>query len=123
LILLRIGNDDIDPVRVGELNMAQWGAALDRVLAYRAAGRDDKFYDIGFATFQADPIAEIRGLYAWLGREFSEETEQRMQAWRADNPRDQHGTHEYDGAEFGLTDERLAVRFGAYRVRFDALLH
>jgi hypothetical protein len=103
--------------------MSQWGAALDRVLAYRAAGRDDKFYDIGFTTFQADPIAEIRGLYAWLGREFTKETEQRMQAWRADNPRDQHGTHEYDGAEFGLTDERLAFRFGAYRARFDSFLH
>jgi Sulfotransferase family len=123
LILLRVGNDDIDPVRVGELNMAQWSAALDRVLAYRAAGRDDKFYDIGFTRFQADPIAEIRGLYAWLGREFTEETEQQMQAWRADNPRDQHGTHEYDGAEFGLTDKRLTERFGAYRARFDSFLH
>jgi hypothetical protein len=120
-ILLQMGNDDIDPVQVGALNMEQWGAALDRVLAYRDDGRDGKFYDIGFTAFQADPIAEIRGLYAWLGREFTDETEQRMEAWRADNPRE--GTHEYDSADFGLSEQRLAERFGAYRGRFDAFLH
>ena len=45
-----------------------------------------------------------------------------MHAWRADNPRDKHGTHEYDGAEFGLTEDRLAERFRAYRARFRAVL-
>jgi len=120
-LLLQVGNEGIDPLEVGELNMQQWGTALDRVLAFRAAGRDEQFYDIGFTAFQADPIAEIRGLYAWLGRDFTDETEQRMHAWRAENPRDKHGTHEYDGTEFGLTDERLAERFRAYRTRFDSL--
>ena len=66
--LLQMGSDDIDPVAVGDLNMRQWGTAIDRVLAFRASGRDDKFYDIGFTAFQADPIAEIRALYDWLGR-------------------------------------------------------
>ncbi len=116
--LLQMSSEGIDPVAVGDLNMHQWGAAIDRVLAFRAAGRDDHFYDIGFAPFQSDPIAEIRGLYEWLGRDFTEETEQRMLQWRADNPRDKHGGHEYDGEEFGLSDDRLADRFGAYRARF-----
>ena len=98
--------------------MQQWGTAIDRVLAFRASGRDDAFYDIGFTPFQADPIAEITGLYDWLGRELTPATEARMRAWLADNPRDKHGSHQYDGAEFGLTDERLAERFGAYRERF-----
>ena len=120
--LLQMGSDDIDPVAVGELNMQQWGTAIDRVLAFRASGRDDAFYDIGFTPFQADPIAEITGLYDWLGRELTPATEARMRAWSADNPRDKHGSHQYDGAEFGLTDERLAERFGAYRERFRAYL-
>jgi hypothetical protein len=117
-VLLRMGSDDIDPVAVGDLNMEQWGAAIDRVLAYRAAGRDDRFYDIGFGSFQGDMIGEIRGLYDWLGRDFTDETEARMEQWRVDNPRDKHGGHQYDGAEFGLTEERLAARFGPYRERF-----
>jgi Sulfotransferase family len=121
--LLRMSSDDIDPFAVGDLNMQQWGTAIDRILAFRSAGRDDKFYDIGFAPFQADPIAEVRGLYEWLGRDLTSDTEQRMCAWRADNPRDKHGTHQYDGAEFGLSDDRLADRFGEYQARFSAYLH
>jgi hypothetical protein len=122
LVLLRVGNPDIDPLQVGDLNVEQWGTALDRVLAFRTGSRDEKFHDVGFTAFQADQIGQIRGLYAWLGRELTADTEQRMRAWQADNPRDKHGAHEYDGAEFGLTDDRLAERFGAYRERFDTLL-
>ena len=121
--LLGMGSDDTDPFAVGDLNMQQWGTAIDRILAFRSAGRDDKFYDIAFVPFQADPIAEVRGLYEWLGRELTNETEQRMRAWRDDNPRDKHGSHQYDGAEFGLSDDRLADRFGEYRKRFSAYLH
>ena len=102
--------------------MEQWGAALDRSLAFRADGREGKFFDIGFTAFQADPSAQIRMLYEWLGRDLTPETEQRMRAWRDENPRDQHGTHRYDGADFGLTEEALATRFGAYRERFGPLL-
>jgi hypothetical protein len=120
--MLNMGNDDVDPLEVGDLNMDQWGTALDRVLEFRAAGRDDRFYDIGFAPFQADPIDEIRGLYKWLGRDLTDETEQRMNQWRADNPRDKHGAHDYDGAQFGITESRLQDRFGAYRARFAEFL-
>lgn len=120
--MLQGGNTDVDPIEVGDLNVDQWGAALDRVLAFRDSGRDHKFFDMGFKAFQADPIAEIGKLYDWMGLALTEETKARMQAWREDNPRDKHGTHEYDAAEFGLTEAKLAARFGAYRERFGPLL-
>jgi len=116
--MLQGGNVDVDPHEIGQLNIDQWGTALDRVLAFRAAGHDDRFYDIGFSAFQADPIAQIRGLYAWLGEELTTETEAAMRAWRDDNPRDKYGTHEYDASDFGITEDKLAARFGAYRERF-----
>jgi Sulfotransferase family len=121
--LLSMGNPDIDPLYVGELNMYQWGIALDRMLAFRQdPARDARFFDIGFTTFQADPIAEMRRLYDWLGDDLTQDTIDRMLAWRADNPKDKHGAHQYDGAQFGLTADVLARRFGAYRDRFGALL-
>lgn len=121
-VILRMGNEGIDARAVGALNMGQWGPAIDRLLAFRDAGRDDKFYDIAFRDFQTDPIAEVRGLYRWLGRELSPEIEQRMRAWWDANPRDQHGSHEYDAAEYGFAEAVLAERFGAYRARFGPLL-
>lgn len=121
--LLSMGNPDIDPVYVGELNMSQWGIALDRMLDFRRdPARDARFLDIGFTQFQADPIAEMRRLYDWLGDELTQDTIDRMLAWRADNPKDKHGAHTYDGAQFGITEDALAARFGAYRDRFGALL-
>lgn len=121
--LLQMGNPGIDPAYVGALNMDQWGIALDRMLAFRAdPARDARFLDIGFTTFQADPIAEVRRLYDWLGDDLDDATVERMRAWRADNPKDKHGKHEYDGAHFGITDAALAARFGAYRQRFGPLL-
>jgi hypothetical protein len=121
--MLRYGNPTIDPSYVGELNMEQWGIALDRCLAFRVdPARDAKFFDIGFTEFQADPVAEIRRLYDWLGAELADDAVDRMRAWRADNPKDKYGKHEYDGADYGITDDALHRRFGAYRARFAALL-
>ena len=121
--MLQPGNPGIDPLYVGELNMEQWGMALDRCLAFRAdPARDAKFFDIGFAAFQADPISQIRMLYEWLGDDLTADTLDRMVAWRGDNPKDKYGRHEYDGAQFGITDEALAARFTPYRARFAAYL-
>jgi hypothetical protein len=120
--LLRLTNDVVDKDEVGALNMEHWGAAIDRGMAFRAAGNDARFFDIGFAAFQADPIAEIRRLYAWLGRDLTAETASCMQVWRDENPRDRYGTHRYDGAEYGITEAALAARFAAYRERFAPLL-
>jgi hypothetical protein len=120
--LLQGGNTAVDKREVGALNMHQWGVAIDRVLAFRAAGHDEDFYDVGFAAFQADPIAEIRGLYSWLGRDLTAETEARMRRWGENNPRDQHRTHHYDTADFGFTDHALEGRFGAYRKHFGSHL-
>ena len=90
--MLQGGNPGIDPAYVGELNMEQWGIALDRILVFRHdPACDARFFDIGFTQFQADPIAEIRKLYEWLGDDLTDTTVERMLAWRADNPADKHG--------------------------------
>lgn len=120
-VMLGFMNEGIDPVAVGALNMDQWGTALDRMLAFRDETRDARFFDIGFTAFQADPIDRIRGLYAWLGSDYTPEVEAAMSAWWAGNPRD-GVRHEYHAEEFGLDDAALEARFGAYRARFGALL-
>ncbi|MFN8025765.1 MAG: sulfotransferase [Acidimicrobiia bacterium] len=119
-VMLGFMHEGIDPLAVGALNMDQWGTALDRMFAYRD-GRDDRFFDIGFTEFQADPIAQIRSLYEWIGADFTSEVEAAMLAWRAANPRD-GARHEYRAEEFGMDDASIAARFGAYRERFGPLL-
>jgi hypothetical protein len=121
--MLQSGNPDIDPRYVGELNMEQWGLALDRCLDFRRdPARDAKFFDMGFTRFQADPVSEIRKLYGWLGDPLDDRTVDAMLGWRTENPKDKYGRHDYEAADFGLTDESLQRRFGAYRERFSSLL-
>ena len=121
--MLQAGNPGTDPLYVGELNMHQWGLALDRCLTFREdPARDARFFDIGFTEFQADPISEIRKLYNWLRDDLDPRTIEGMMAWRADNPKDKYGKHEYSSADFGITDDALEKRFGAYRRRFAAYL-
>jgi hypothetical protein len=121
--MLQAGNLEIDPLYVRDVNMEQWGLALDRCLAFRQdPARDARFFDIGFTSFQADPVAEIRKLYDWLGDELTPDTVTRMRAWRDDNPKDKYGQHEYHAEDFGITDRGLQQRFGAYRQRFGPFL-
>jgi Sulfotransferase family len=121
--MLQIGNPTTDARYVGELNMEHWGLALDRCLAFRRQpDHEERFFDVGFTQFQADPIAEIRKLYEWLDDDLPQEAVDRMLAWRADNPKDKFGRHEYAGDQFGITEISLQARFGAYRQRFAPLL-
>jgi hypothetical protein len=120
--LLDVASTDVDPHEVGALNLEQWGTALDRVLEFRTGADDAQFFDLGFTRFQSDPIGQVRELYDWLGRDLSTTTEQRMLTWLAENPRDKHGVHTYDGETFGISESILASRFGAYRRRFASLL-
>ncbi len=42
-----------------------------------------------------------------------------MQPWRESAPRDKHGVHSYDPADFGIDLEALHERFRFYSERFD----
>ena len=44
--------------------------------------------------------------------------ETRMRAWRTSTPRDKHGLHEYDPADFGLDRDAIRQRFRFYSDRF-----
>ena len=115
------GNESLDPVEMGKLNMGQWTVALSRCLGFRAEGREDMFFDIGFDAFQANPIQQVRDLYSWLGRELTGETAQRMRDWWATNRRKQTPTRPNPG-DFGITEKALAAGFDPYRTRFSRFI-
>jgi hypothetical protein len=103
--------DDLDRVFIGELNVRQWSLATDRALAFREAGNDDRFYDIDFRAMQADPIGEVRGLYAWLGEPLTEEFEQRMEQWWKANSENREPSPARNPADFGLDLDAIRPRF------------
>ena len=111
-------SDDVDRMWLGAVNIEFCELGMQRVMAFRDAGNDHRFFDVRFAEFQADPWPALEGLYGWLGEEFSPEARARMAAWRDDMPRDKHGARTLDPADYGLDKAELRARFAAYCQRF-----
>ncbi|MET0271075.1 MAG: sulfotransferase [Sphingomonas sp.] len=116
--LSRAYSDAVDPAWIGETTAGFCETGMRRMIAFRDAGNDHRFLDIGFAEFQRDPLAAIARLYAWAGEALTPEAEAQMRAWRAAQPRDKHGRHTYDPADFGLDPAALRARFRFYSERF-----
>ena len=91
---------------------------MRRMIAFRDAGHDGLFFDIAFKPFMRDPFPVLHDLYAWLGEDLPPDIEQLMRDWRASTPRDKHGSHTYDAADFGIDVAALRERFGFYFDRF-----
>jgi len=115
-------SDDVDKAYMGRLNTETWELGMQRLIAFRDRGQDHRFFDIHFAPFQRDPFPVIERLYAFLGEPLTAEARARMEAWRRDTPREKHGAHRYDPADFGLDPAALRDRFRFYADRFDVLV-
>lgn len=110
--------DSPDPDYFGQLTSEQWEQSLRRLLAFRDAGNEHRFYDIAFADFQVEPVATIEGLYGFLGEPLRPETARQMQAWWETNSLDRVAAKPYRAADFGLDGDKLRRQFEFYGDRF-----
>jgi hypothetical protein len=110
--------DTPDKRWMGEVTSTACELQMRRMIAFRDAGNDHRFFDIHFAPFQKDPFPAIAQLYEFLGEDYTPEARARMVAWRQNTPRDKHGRHEYRPQDYGLSETGLRERFGFYADRF-----
>jgi hypothetical protein len=110
-------SDGIDSHYLGRLNVEQWTTAMERVLSFREAHGDDRFYDIDFRAMQRDPVGEVRALYAWLGEPVTDAFATGMERWWHTNNDDRDENIHPDATEFGLDLEEVRTRFADYRTR------
>ena len=99
---------------------AYWERSLRKTMAYRDAGNEDRFYDIGFAEMRPDPIPAIGRLYDWLGEELTDDVAARMRTWWEMNPADKQGVHDYNPEQYGIDLDELRAQFAFYNDRFNA---
>jgi hypothetical protein len=110
--------DHLDRRYLGELNVQQWSTGMERVAKFRDAGADNRFYDIDFRAMQADPVGEVRRLYAWLGEPVSDEFENRMRVWWAENAEKREPHPKAEPAAFGLDFNAIRPLFATYTDRW-----
>ena len=107
---------DIDHRWIGESNVAEWTAGMRRVLEFRDAGHDDRFFDIDFRAMHSGPIGEVAALYAWLGEPVSQEFESAMRAWWESSGETAANAHP-DPATFGIDLAAVRPQFAPYAAR------
>ena len=96
------------------------GRMVDASLDFRASAPDAKIHDLKMTDLVADPIANVREIYAFAGKDLSDATVAKMQAYLDANKRDgRAGHHKYDCRDFGLEKDAINARFAAYKARFD----
>lgn len=110
--------ETVDKAWLGAVNIEYCKEGMKRVIAFREAGNDDRFFDVRFAEFQSDPWSAIAALYRWLGEELTPEARAGMARWRDETPADKHGRRTIDPADYGLDKEALRSRFAFYREHF-----
>jgi hypothetical protein len=110
-------SDNVDLLEIGRHTRGFCELGMRRMLAFRDAGQDHRFFDIQFAPFQRDPFPILEALYAFLGEELTPEARRRMQHWRENTPRDE-GYARTDPAAFGLDAADLRRQFAFYLDRF-----
>jgi hypothetical protein len=90
---------------------------MDRAVKFRDGGAEHRFFDIDFRAMQADPVGEVRRLYAWLGEPVTDEFEARMRAWWAENAEKREPHTHADPEMFGLDLDRVRPQFDHYVTR------
>jgi hypothetical protein len=109
--------DHIDREYIGQLNVEHWSLGMQRAMRFRDGGADHRFYDIDFRAMQADPINEVRGLYAWLGEPVTDEFESRMRGWWAEAAAEREPSTHADPVAFGIDLEKVRPLFADYVAR------
>ncbi len=118
LELRKAFSDDVDLRAIGAGTSDFWALAMQRMIAFRDAGAQSRFFDIYFAPFQKDPYPSIEALYAFLGTTLSDEARAGMETWRRSGPPADRAYTRTDPTAFGLNLDALRERFRFYSKRF-----
>ncbi len=105
----------------GAYEANSWERALRKTLRFRDAGNEARFFDIGFAALQAEPLGQVEALYAWSGVELVPEVRRRMEGWWAENQR-RRRPHHYEAQSYGIDVDGLRRQFAFYNDRFSGQL-
>ncbi len=87
-------------------------------MAARERLPDDRVVDVHFHDTVTDPVGTVTRIHDHFGLEVTDAVADGVRAYLDENPRDKHGRHDYDLADFGLDHDEVSARFATYRDRF-----
>ena len=106
--------DHLDLTSIGTGAMEYWGREWQRNLETRSQLAPGSFCDIRFEDVNKNALAVAEKVCVFAGLTFDDAARNAIAQWEAANPRHKAGTHVYNGADYGLTRERVRKAYAAY---------
>lgn len=117
-VLMNI-RESVDPHELGPVVLEYLARSLERGLAARERLGPDRFVDVDYGAFVADPLGTAERIYAAFDLPLPEATRQALREHAEAHPQGRHGRHEYSLEEYGLAPEGVRERLRFYTERFD----
>ena len=108
-----IFNKDADIGYMRERFPLQLALHLARPLEM-SRSRPEDIYHLYYDDLVADPLAQMRKVYAWLGDPWTDAAAAAMRAWLEQNPQGRYGQHRYSLSQWGFTKQDLEPYFADY---------
>ncbi|MBW2666047.1 MAG: sulfotransferase [Deltaproteobacteria bacterium] len=106
--------DRVDMEYIAREQLESWSTAADAGVAYRREHGSERFFDLHFTDFMADPVGSVKRIYQHFDQVLSPEGEKCLEQWQGEHPQGKHGQHSYKKDDFGLSESEILDRFADY---------
>ena len=121
--MLREGTSpNADPHQIGRDMLELVGQHVNRLVAFdreQEAAGSARLVHVDYYALVDAPEAVMPDVFAAIDLDWTPDVEERIRAWRAENPKGKRGTHEYRLDDYGLDRASVAEAFSDYTERFD----
>lgn len=114
---LEVGDAEKRAHLIGAREVAKWAKGMRDASAVRQS-RSSQIFDVQHADFHRNPMQAVRDIYTFIGASLRPEVEAAMVSRIELAPERGHGSHDYDVAEFGLSESGIRKAFGEYSDQF-----
>jgi hypothetical protein len=99
---------------IGRTQLDLWADGLSLFTAERARHDQARFYDVRYDDLVADPAGTVEAIYGHFGLPLTGAAADAIRSLAASSRAGSDSPHRYTLGEFGLADEEVDERFGAY---------
>lgn len=112
-----MGSNAVDAHTLGRHWCNKFARSLRRSIAVREQ-YPQQFIDVLYGDTAQNPMATVQRVYDQLGLALDANSRAAMEAWLAENRREDRDPHHYTLEQFGFTRDQLARDFSDYRQQF-----